>query len=358
MDRPEGEMGDNHRTCCRPIVCYLYSPFHPAYKKLKLPQDAPFILGPSPGKGWGAFATRKINSGDLILKEDPTFVIRTTSKLVSPDDTWAKLQHISTKEKEALIELCVTFPPSIRDIINTFSLNQHSFVNDNGEYMYGLYPLQSRFNNTCVPNSRILDHDVDANQNLTTRVAIKDILPEEEITFMYKNDFTYSTRAERHAELGFVCKCHACNLEGAAQQLSDMRRRLARGLLFLFTHDGPHFDRRISDPSAVIAEPILRRAAQRSAIPISNRFVYMILTAYLLEQEGLLDEVTLARYALAIHQVATWFRTASNRWVAVRALSKQSWHERVVVAFRIFRRADAADGERAERMRAAPGLIH
>ncbi|KAJ5965108.1 uncharacterized protein N7479_004984 [Penicillium vulpinum] len=32
---------------------------HP-YRSLQLPPDAPFELKPSPGKGWGAFATKRI----------------------------------------------------------------------------------------------------------------------------------------------------------------------------------------------------------------------------------------------------------------------------------------------------------
>ncbi|KAK2738649.1 hypothetical protein FQN57_006967 [Myotisia sp. PD_48] len=47
---------------------------HP-YRQLPVPKDAPFELRPSPGKGWGVFATRQIRREEVLLREKPLFVI-------------------------------------------------------------------------------------------------------------------------------------------------------------------------------------------------------------------------------------------------------------------------------------------
>ncbi|KAH7118065.1 hypothetical protein B0J13DRAFT_613187 [Dactylonectria estremocensis] len=40
----------------------------------------------SPGKGWGVFATKRINQGALILREKPLFVIWKTQEEIAEQD--------------------------------------------------------------------------------------------------------------------------------------------------------------------------------------------------------------------------------------------------------------------------------
>ncbi|CRL28262.1 unnamed protein product [Penicillium camemberti] len=51
---------------------------HP-YHRLQLSHGASFELKPSRGKGWGAFATNRIEQGSLILRGKALFVIREVS---------------------------------------------------------------------------------------------------------------------------------------------------------------------------------------------------------------------------------------------------------------------------------------
>jgi SET domain-containing protein len=64
-----------------------------------VPSDAPFELKPSPRKGWGAFAIRRIERGAMILKEKPLFVIRKPHKEITEEDIWAVFQQLILSEK-------------------------------------------------------------------------------------------------------------------------------------------------------------------------------------------------------------------------------------------------------------------
>jgi hypothetical protein len=54
--------------------------------------DALFELKPSPKKGRGAFAIRRIKRGAIILKEKPLFDIRKPHKEIIEENIWAAFQ--------------------------------------------------------------------------------------------------------------------------------------------------------------------------------------------------------------------------------------------------------------------------
>jgi hypothetical protein len=56
-------------------------------------------MKPSPGKGWGAFATRRIERGAMILREKPLFVIRKPHEEITEEDVWAAFQQLIPSEK-------------------------------------------------------------------------------------------------------------------------------------------------------------------------------------------------------------------------------------------------------------------
>lgn len=58
----------------------------PAYRQLRIPADAPFELKPSPGKGWGGFATRHIKKGSVILREKALFTIANPNRFDITDE--------------------------------------------------------------------------------------------------------------------------------------------------------------------------------------------------------------------------------------------------------------------------------
>jgi hypothetical protein len=165
--------------------------------------------------------------------------------------------------------------------------------------------------------------------------ATRDIVAGEEITLCYNTDFECRTRRERHQALGFACNCQAC-LEGTPfQKLSDMRRRLIRGVEYLA--NGVDIDgQRQSLGSPIITDPRLKLAAETLSIPLSSRLIYRLLAAALLEEEGLLDDFMVGRVSPGIQTMATLFRTKSNAGIASIAMAQETWRERFLVAFQLF----------------------
>ncbi|KAL3426072.1 set domain-containing protein 5 [Phlyctema vagabunda] len=328
---------------------------HP-YRRLRVPSDAPFELKPSPGKGWGAFATRRIGKGAMILKEKPLFLFLEPHDITMEGDIWRSIQQLAPSEKaqflclrdnaskpftrmtEACAENCFSLPNSTRSKVN-------------GPPIYGLFLLQSRFNHSCIPNSKVPTSDAD----IITSFATRDIVAGEEITFCYNTDFECRTRADRHRLLCFVCDCKACLTGTLFQQISDMRRRLIRGLQYLTLGVDLNGERQGS-ASPIIVDPQLKRAAEGFMIPLSARLIYNILVVYLLEEEGLLDHFMIERFNPGILTLAARFETESNARIARLVTVQKTSLDKLNMAFRLYGRADAADHTTTMSLRMLNGL--
>ncbi|KAG9233747.1 hypothetical protein BJ875DRAFT_511371 [Amylocarpus encephaloides] len=218
-------------------------------------------------------------------------------------------QKLSPNEKQmfsCLRENSSTPFKHLTDIMgeNSFGLPDGSKSHLNNPLMYGHFLLHSHFNHS-------------------------DIFAGEEITFCYYTDFECRTRHERHQALLFVCHCRTCLPETTFQQLSDMRRRLIRGLQYLML--GKDLDGQ------------RQKAAENFNIPISARFIYSLLGIYLLEEEGLLDDFMIGRLSPGITQAASLFQTENNTRIAMLALAQDTWLKKLCVAFRLYERKDAVD---------------
>lgn len=205
---------------------------------------------------------------------------------------------------------------------------------------YGLFPLHSRFNHSCIPNSKIPTTSGD----IISIFATQDIDAGEEITFCYNTDFECRTRYERHQALRFTCSCLACCPGTPLQQLSDTRRRLIRGLQYLTL--GVDLDgQKQNSQFPIIVDLELRNAAESLSIPISSRFVYYLLTIFLLEEEGLLDYFMIKRLEPGLVRTAGFFRLEKNQRIAKFALSQSSWLEKLLEGFKLYGQKDVADNE-------------
>ncbi|EED22476.1 hypothetical protein TSTA_059740 [Talaromyces stipitatus ATCC 10500] len=136
---------------------------HP-YHSLQVPSDEPFKLKPSPGKGWGAFATRRIERGSIIFTEKPLFVIRKPHTEITEGDVWAAFQQLSPSEKEQFLCLRDNGSRSFTYMEEAFAENSFAISRDNslrskGTSIHGLFLLHSRFNHSCIPNSKIPNTD-------------------------------------------------------------------------------------------------------------------------------------------------------------------------------------------------------
>ncbi|KAI8958639.1 SET domain-containing protein [Daldinia sp. FL1419] len=309
---------------------------HP-YRRLPIPSDAPFELRPSsPGKGWGGFATRLIERRDAILVEAPLFVIPKPSQYITEEDVIRAFQKLRPSAKQQFLLLRDNADGPFMSMNEAFAENSFISPDKSG---HGLFLLHSRFNHSCMPNAKVPEYA----GNAMTLFASRDIMAGEEITFCYNDDFECRTRRERHEALRFTCDCRACLLGTPFQQLSDIRRTFIRGLQYL-TH-GTDIDGKRRDSSyPIIADRRLKEAAETLSIPICNRLIYMLLSMHLLEEEELLDDFLRERVEPSIVTASSLFETESNIRIVKIVMTQKTWIRKVNMAFRLYGRADAADG--------------
>ncbi|KAM5349503.1 hypothetical protein ACJ41O_006008 [Fusarium nematophilum] len=328
---------------------------HP-YLHLSLPQSAPFELRTSPGKGWGAFATTEISKGTVIFREKALFVIQKHHTQITERDLWLAFQQLSPAQKQQFSllrynssqEFC-SFREAMAE--NSFQLaTPHDSSQGNTHAAHGLYLLQSRFNHSCLPNSKVPMPLTDTVDDVIKSVAARDIEAGEEITICYDRDFETKTRQERHEALRFVCDCKACHLGTGFQQLSDIRRQFIRGLRYLL--DGFDLDRQRHQPGcSIITDGHLKHAAENYTIPVSSRLVYLLLIIVLVEEEGLLDEYMELKLGSEARTLASLLKTKANARVARSVMAQESWMAKLNAAIGLYERPDGVDSQLTEEFR-------
>jgi SET domain-containing protein len=321
-----------------------------AYYELQVPSEAPFQLKPSPGKGWGVFATRKIKQGEVILTERPLFTIRQSIEKITEKDLLMAALQLEPHEKEQFLLLRDNGNASSPFLSMGHAFHENSWLVSENPQIRGLCLLHSRFNHSCIPNSKVPLHSGE----MVTSFATRDIAPGEELTICYYAELKGMTRQERHKDLEFICDCKACQPGSLFQQLSDMRRTLIRGLNFLTIGVDPIGDRLESSP--IIFNQKLRKEVQEFGIPLSVKLIYELLTMYLLEEEGLMDAFVVERCNPAILHTSTLFKTESNARIARLAVAQETWLEKLRVALRLDGREDAGDRLSVMALRRQHGL--
>lgn len=97
---------------------------------------------------------------------------------------------------------------------------------------YGCFAVSSRFNHSCLPNSAIT-----AAGGKPTFKVFTDVEKDQELTFAYVDSLQYMHTKQRQTELKRInvhdCKCRLCCSPPLERVVSDMRRGLLRGLLFM-----------------------------------------------------------------------------------------------------------------------------
>ncbi|KAH9484683.1 SET domain-containing protein 5 [Psilocybe cubensis] len=180
-------------------------------------------------KGVGAFATRNLKCGELILSEVPTFTI---------------LENLSERAKVASIESEVL---SLSPVILNQYLSLHNSHDDCGcdrgnSIIVGIYATNtftltdnkagicmksSRFNHSCAPNAR---YSFNERKGQMTVHVLTDIKKGEEIFVMYiMGRGLYGTPSSRRQKVlrqryHFTCACKICSLPPAEAMMSDSRR--------------------------------------------------------------------------------------------------------------------------------------
>ncbi|KAI8715297.1 hypothetical protein NCS52_01037100 [Fusarium sp. LHS14.1] len=308
---------------------------HP-YPRIPLPKDAPFVLKQATdGKGWGAFATRRINKGGLIMKELPVFVIDRVKDL-NEEALAMKFINLPIEDQEKVTMARDNGGGLFTRFVPWFI--QNSFNVDNRGV--GFYLVQSRFNHSCRPNSSV-PHTDNEHDRWLTRTAISDIEVGEEITFCYQIELVSKTRLERHDQLWFECRCECCMLPPAASQLSDMRRNFMKALDYLAF--GALRNGKIdTSERPLICDPVLKKTAENNAIPITSQFVYNILYMAIAEHEKVAP-VIVRFFTPSIYGLANCFRSERNIIIANHALQQDTWLKKLDVALLIFGQPDESD---------------
>jgi hypothetical protein len=197
--------------------------------------SSPFAIHPSAAlqNGEGAFATRDIQRGDLILSEKPIFSTPTDVpeplKYISIE---AAVRDLSPTDLDSYLSLqnshdkCPCFP---NPLVGIFGTNSFTVANDDS----GICLRASRFNHSCSPNARF---SFNSNTGELRIFALGTIPHGEEIFVAYISSRRLygNPRRSRQAILRtryhFTCACSICSLPEAESKMSDARRQKVKEL--------------------------------------------------------------------------------------------------------------------------------
>ncbi|KAF7674584.1 hypothetical protein GT037_007344 [Alternaria burnsii] len=200
----------------------------------------PWKIVDVPGKAKGVVATRKIKMYETFMIDQAAVVVDVEAESALSDVENKKLL------KRAVDQLLV--PGMIRDMSAAHAGNRGD-ANEGGEEQdtegrleedimktnsYGstvaevsskaLYPLISRINHACNPNSFVLFSRAGVSMAIK---AYRDIEPGEEITVSYLLlGLPSPKRQSLIKRWGFKCTCDLCSLPTQERQASDLRRTL------------------------------------------------------------------------------------------------------------------------------------
>ena len=202
----------------------------------------PVLPRPIEGKDIGMVATRKAKEGDLLVSEQPIFVLKEVYKKEGKQrflDTFSQLPVAKRKELLSLYDPGVNPRVPCAEIVGDEEAEKAwRILYSNGinvgpdtEQLHAVYATLSRINHSCRANT----FQRCSNQSKTVSFfASKEIMKNEEISLNYLGSSSILlTREERQAQLTkgwfFKCTCQVCSLQGDQLELNDnIRRTLAK----------------------------------------------------------------------------------------------------------------------------------
>ena len=231
--------------------------------KAHKPSCPPYVIGESPGKGRGLFATRRIKEGQVILEEYPLLILKNGISFVEfgafyyPDldeDTKTKMLQLQDpvenykKLDSKIVNELIRKNPNremwreehnneVVKIMRIFGLNALELCNDPSQKVSegGLYNNISLINHGCIPNATPTWVKEDIRRKQIR--ALMTIEKGEEILISLRNtdDFIYGSRQSRRQYLlegyGFLCECSECCLEGEALRENERIRGEIRKMI-------------------------------------------------------------------------------------------------------------------------------
>ncbi|KDQ15709.1 hypothetical protein BOTBODRAFT_285874 [Botryobasidium botryosum FD-172 SS1] len=196
--------------------------------------SVPFKVVELPGRGKGMIATRRIEQGELLLREEPLFLVPPTTN-ESPTSIIANLvASLSPSARTAFFALAhhdTTLPPPAIPlaIFETNAINA-------GEDGIGIFPRTARLNHGCSSAFNAV-YSWRHRENALVVHAIRRIEKGQELLTTYTD--TKRPRRERRAftseSYGFKCQCAVCTLPPALSAASDARLEKLTQLKARFT---------------------------------------------------------------------------------------------------------------------------
>ncbi|KAL7906130.1 hypothetical protein GGI35DRAFT_482914 [Trichoderma velutinum] len=182
-------------------------------KDIKAPLSPPAILKMSPGPmyrneyfevakssvaGWGAFATRDLTKGDVILREMPLFVAET-------DKVFHEFYKLDGSAKKVALSLhshrlVKGGTPQILAVwqTNCFAVAHH---------VSGLFPIAARFNHACDPINNV-EYEFDHDNEVLTLMVREDVTAGTELKISYGKNLSPQDLAGRrraYCDLELLC---------------------------------------------------------------------------------------------------------------------------------------------------------
>lgn len=180
-----------------------------------------YIVGTLPDRGKGLIAAKRIPAGSIVVSEKPLL------RLQSETNLERKVEQLDGEEKAEYFSLCDSFPSVEEELhkvgplrqfadrtkLAQFERKKHlniyksnaSKIDDESS---GLFPVMSRINHSCIPNTNFVWRE-DLGQQVV--IAVREIQEGEEITDSYLPDNLMLTTQERRKRLkethGFECEC-------------------------------------------------------------------------------------------------------------------------------------------------------
>ncbi|KAF8208508.1 hypothetical protein K438DRAFT_1961107 [Mycena galopus ATCC 62051] len=264
------------------------------------PATPAFRIETIPGKGVGAFSTRALKMGELVLSERPLFVsARTAPTVILPDHTPEMVLQNTRDQLEKYCALAVDRMRPENKAAFMALANSHTedgsgpcvgIMRTNSLGLSGIVPSTtkltegadvysatcrdiSRLNHSCSPNT---SSHFDLASFSYSLYAVRDIAAEEELTYSYVDiELPSAERNEKLKPYGFICTCVACtdptsdarraSLEGSAPNVflwSTINRNLSEDWIFtkalqqlaLLTTEGMEEHVRYSDAITAMME--------------------------------------------------------------------------------------------------------
>ncbi|GJN70569.1 SET domain-containing protein [Purpureocillium lilacinum] len=165
-----------------------------------------FEIGPSKIAGWGAFASRELRHGQVILREAALFTADSTRLFKQYD-------QLRPEEKQVALSLHANSlaKPGTPRIQAIWATNWHVLLflgpfTVGGRHA-GLFPVAARFNHACFPGQNIDFKFDDESRCLILTVRASKIALGDELSINYGRD---RTLGELYMTYGFRCKCGGC----------------------------------------------------------------------------------------------------------------------------------------------------